>query len=123
VADSSTIIGADRKSVFLPLATLLLCIPCWGLAAYCAALILTIKLAPHSARSLVSASVVAAPALFAVISPFCWIAGLIVTYRRNRYGARVRFAGWAFVVASGIAMVSTLIILEHFKSALNSQCP
>jgi hypothetical protein len=62
-----------------------------------------------------SASVVAAPALFAVISPFCWIAGLIVTYRRNRYGARVRFAGWAFVVASGIAMVSKLIILEHFN--------
>jgi hypothetical protein len=61
VVGSATSIGRDRKSVFLPLATLLLCIPCWGIATYGIVLILTIKLAPHSARSLISASVVTAP--------------------------------------------------------------
>jgi len=114
VVDSATSIGRDGNSVFLPLATLLLCIPCWGIAAYCIVLILTIKLAPHSARSLISASAVTAPAILAVISPFCWIAGLIVTYRRRKF-ALVRLAGWVFVAASGIAMVCTWIVLEHFN--------
>ena len=114
VMDSSTSIDRDRKSVLLPLTTLLLCIPCWGIAAYCAVLLLTIKLAPHSARSLVSASVVTAPAILAVISPFGWIAGLIVTYRRRKF-AVVRLAEWVFVAASGIAMVCTFIVLEHFN--------
>ncbi len=114
VVDSATSIARDRKSVFLPLATLLLCIPCWGTAAYSILLILTIKLAPHSARSLISPSVVTAPAILAVISPFCWIAGLIVTYRRRKF-AVVRLVGWVFVAASGIAMVCTWIVLEHFN--------
>jgi hypothetical protein len=114
VVDSATSIGRGQNSVFLPLATLLLCIPCWGVATYGIVLILTIKLVPHSARSLISASAVTAPAILAVISPFCWIAGLIVTYRRRKFGV-VRLAGWVFVAASGIAMVCTWIVLEHFN--------
>jgi hypothetical protein len=113
VVDSATSIGRNRKSVFLPLTTLLLCIPCWGIAAYCVVLIPTIKLAPHSVRALISESAVIAPAILAVISPFCWIAALIVTYRRRKF-AVVRPAGWFFVTASGIAMVCTLFVLEHF---------
>lgn len=114
VVDTSTIIGEDRKTVFLPLTTVLLCIPCWGIAVFCLVLILTARLAPHSARSLVSASALAAPLLLAVISPVCWIVALIVAYRRNKFAVRVQLAGWVFVAASGIAMVCTWMVLDHF---------
>lgn len=102
----------DQESILIPWSSFWLCIPCWALAAYAVVLIGTIKLAPHAARSLVSAGVVSIPAILTVVSPFCWVAAFVVAYGRHKRGVHVRLPGWLFIAGSGIAIVSSLIVLE-----------
>jgi hypothetical protein len=118
VPDNSPIRTERREAAFIPWKTLLLCIPSWALAAWIAVLILTAKLHPQSARSLLSAWIVDALVFFVVVSPFCWIAAAIVMFRRRK-SAVFGLSAWIFVAASGFAMVCSWMALEYFNKTVH----
>jgi len=99
--------------------TLLLCIPCWTLAAYCSILVLTAELSPHSAYGLLSKRAIAFVIFLAIFSPISWAGGVVVACRGHRSGGHVKLSTWIILVASGIAMLSTLAVLQHFRTSLD----
>jgi uncharacterized membrane protein YozB (DUF420 family) len=113
--DKAPVVESNPQTPLVPRSTLLLCLPCWAMAAYCAILIAVTKLAPHSARSLVSASVLAVPLFLTVISPFCWIGSLIATFRLQKRKGRIRAAAWIFLALSAVVFLCTWMALEHFN--------
>lgn len=99
-----------NKAMLIPLSTLFLCIPAWILIAYCLLLALAIKLHLLSAYSILSVWRMYPLLVLIVVSPFCWIASLVATYRR-RSSVRA-FRTWLFVAVSGILYACSWLVLS-----------
>ncbi len=94
--------------------TFLLCIPSWGVVIWAVLFVLSARTIPSIATGpLMSKTAIYLAVFCAVVGPFCWLAAVITNYRRREK----RPAIWGMLIASGVAVIGTWVVLEHFAKA------